>query len=69
MPKASHEARDRPESYLGGRALVLHELQPCDSVAICHGLGAFTPPDEEFFLGDMGTCFTKKIEGFFVSLI
>ena len=28
-----------------------------------------TPPDKEFFLGDMGTCATKQIVGVFVSLI
>ena len=29
----------------------------------------YTPPDKEFFLGDMGTCLTKKVVGVFVSLI
>ena len=28
-----------------------------------------TPSDKEFFLGDMGTCFTEKAVGVFVSLI
>ena len=34
------------------------------------GGGECTPPDKEFFLGDMGTCcLTKKAVGGFVSLI
>ena len=31
--------------------------------------GEGTPPDKEFFPGDMGTCFTEKTVGVFVSLI
>ena len=39
-------------------------------VVLITGMASNTPPDKEFFLGDMGTCVTKIRGGvgFFVSL-